>query len=130
MTTQQPDRLITVHDLEHPRSVTRSIKACLTLAGAAAAGVFALAATSPAANADTVDIPTFRLPLTANRSIQNHSVYRPFTRAGDAFERTGLHRFAGLHFQRPATDPGTFTSDLCNVDAYGFNGPINPTLSH
>jgi hypothetical protein len=48
---QQPhnpltESLITCHNLEHPRSVTRRIKACLTLAGAAAA-VLALASTSP-----------------------------------------------------------------------------------
>ena len=45
---QQPlnplaESLITCHNLEHPRSVTRRIKACLTLAGAAAAAVLALA---------------------------------------------------------------------------------------
>jgi hypothetical protein len=49
---QQPlnplaESLITCHNLEHPRSVTRRINACLTLAGAAAA-VLALASTSPA----------------------------------------------------------------------------------
>jgi hypothetical protein len=40
------ESLITCHNLEHPRAVTRRIKACLTLAGAAAA-VLALASTSP-----------------------------------------------------------------------------------
>jgi hypothetical protein len=39
--------LITCHNLEYPRSVTRRIKECLTLAGAAAA-VLALAPTNPA----------------------------------------------------------------------------------
>jgi hypothetical protein len=35
--------LVTCHNLDHPRSITRRIKACLTLAGAAAAAVLALA---------------------------------------------------------------------------------------
>jgi hypothetical protein len=48
---QQPHKpltesLITSNNLEHPRSITRRIKACVSLAGAAA-GVLALAATSP-----------------------------------------------------------------------------------
>jgi hypothetical protein len=48
---QQPlnplaESLITCHNLVHPRSVTRRIKACLTLAGAATA-VLAPASTSP-----------------------------------------------------------------------------------
>jgi hypothetical protein len=51
--TQQAESLITIHNLEHPRSVTRCAKAFLTLAGATAVGVLALTATSPAANADT-----------------------------------------------------------------------------
>lgn len=52
MSTQQslqPGSMITIHNLEHPRSITRPIKACLTLAGAAAAGVLAMTVTSPAA---------------------------------------------------------------------------------
>jgi hypothetical protein len=49
---QQPvnplaESLTTCHNLEHPRSVTRRFKACLFLAGAAAA-VLGLASTSPA----------------------------------------------------------------------------------
>ena len=46
MGTQQckPDNLITIHNLEHPRSVTRRIKAFLTLASAATVGVLALTA--------------------------------------------------------------------------------------
>jgi hypothetical protein len=48
---QQPlnplvESLITCHNLEHPRSVTRRIRACLTLAGAAAA-VLGLAVNQP-----------------------------------------------------------------------------------
>jgi hypothetical protein len=35
--------MITIHNLEHPQSIARRIKACLTLAGAAAAAVLALA---------------------------------------------------------------------------------------
>jgi hypothetical protein len=34
--------MVTIHDVEHPRSIMRRIKACLTLAGAAAAAVLAL----------------------------------------------------------------------------------------
>jgi len=53
VSTPQAKRLVTVENLEHPRSVTRGVKACLTLAGAAAAGVVALtAATSPAGPAE------------------------------------------------------------------------------
>ena len=35
--------LVTCHNLDHPRPITRRIKACLTLAAAAAAAVLALA---------------------------------------------------------------------------------------
>jgi hypothetical protein len=49
--------MITILNVEHPRSITRRIRACLTLAGAAAIGVFALASVAPAANADTVELP-------------------------------------------------------------------------
>jgi hypothetical protein len=67
MTKQRPqqalntsaDSLITSHSVEHPLSMTRRIKVGLTLAGAAAAAVFALAANLPVANADTVDLPDF-----------------------------------------------------------------------
>lgn len=56
MSTQQPppplnlpaESLITSQNVEQPRSITRRIKACLTLAGGATVGVLALAATSPA----------------------------------------------------------------------------------
>jgi hypothetical protein len=46
VSTQQAEALVTIRNLEHPRSVTRCIRACLTLAGAAAAGVLALTAVS------------------------------------------------------------------------------------
>lgn len=47
------------HNVEHPRRPTRRITAGLTLAGAGAAAAFALTATSPAANADNAELPTF-----------------------------------------------------------------------
>ena len=53
MSTQQPEILITIQNLDHPRSISRGMRPWLALAGAAAAGVLALTATSPAANADT-----------------------------------------------------------------------------
>jgi hypothetical protein len=51
VSTQQPppplnlpaESLITNQNVEHPRSITRRIKACLTLAGGATVGVLALA---------------------------------------------------------------------------------------
>jgi hypothetical protein len=50
VSTQQPppplnlpaESLITNQNVEHPRSITRRIKACLTLAGGATVGVLAL----------------------------------------------------------------------------------------
>ncbi|MGA8328630.1 MAG: hypothetical protein WB777_04990 [Mycobacterium sp.] len=63
MSTQQSEQcesLITFQNLEYPRAITRGIRACLTLSGAAAAGVLALTVASPAAVADTADWPVFR----------------------------------------------------------------------
>ncbi len=122
MTTQQPDRLITVHDLEHPRSVTRSIKAGLTLAGVAAAGVFALAATSPAANADTVDLPD--LPSLTGEPINPESlgVAPLFTALAEQYNGSYTD---SLGVSVNTTAP--FTPEPLQVDAYGFNG-INPTF--
>jgi hypothetical protein len=54
--------LVTSHDVEHPRAIGRRIKAGLTLVGAAAAGVLALILTSPAAIADTAELPNVPLP--------------------------------------------------------------------
>jgi hypothetical protein len=61
--SQPPVTLVTSYDIEHPHAIGRRIKAGLTLVGAAAAAVLALAAASPVANADvtTVDLPDFPL---------------------------------------------------------------------
>jgi hypothetical protein len=56
---QPPVKLVTSYDVEHPHAIGRRIKAGLTLVGAAAAAVLALAAGSPSANADTVDLPDY-----------------------------------------------------------------------
>ena len=50
--SQPPVMLVTSYDIEHPHAIGRRIKAGLTLVGAAAAAVLALAGGSPAANAD------------------------------------------------------------------------------
>ena len=52
MSAEQPEQsesLITIENLEHPRSITRRIRACLTLAGVGATGVLAVTATRCAA---------------------------------------------------------------------------------
>jgi hypothetical protein len=89
VSTDQAERLTTIHNLEHPRSVTRQIRAAMTLAGAAAAGVLALAAASPAAQADTVDIPS--LPIANGNEIIPESLgVLPFF-GGEAFEQNGTY---------------------------------------
>jgi hypothetical protein len=52
-----PKSLATSHDVEHPHAIGRRVKAGLTLVSAAAAGVLALILTSPAAIADTAELP-------------------------------------------------------------------------
>jgi hypothetical protein len=64
---QPPVKLVTSYDIEHPHAIGRRIKAGLTLVGAAAAAVLALAGGSPAANADTVELLDFPT-TTAGRS--------------------------------------------------------------
>jgi hypothetical protein len=120
--SKQPDRLITVQNLEHPRSVTRRIRACLTLAGAAAAGVLALTATSPAANADTVDLPD--LPSLTGEPINPESlgVAPLFTALAEQYNGSYTD---SLGVSVNTTAP--FTPEPLQVDAYGFNG-INPTF--
>jgi hypothetical protein len=88
--------MITIHDVEHPRSITRRIKACLTLVGAAAAGVLALTATSPAANADTADIPS--LPIGSGDETGPESLGIPPLFDGSAFEQNG--QLASRRIQR------------------------------
>jgi hypothetical protein len=101
--------MITVHNLEHPRSVTRQIKACLTLAGVAAAAVLAMTATSPAANADTVDLPEF--PATSGAQIAPESLgVAPFF-AGEAYEQNGSY-----------TD--LLGTDVDTSASYYLNGPL------
>jgi hypothetical protein len=89
VTTQQAESLIAVHNLEYPRSVTRRIKAGLTLAGVAAASVLALMATSPAAQADTADIPSLPAPIGDEISPESLGI-SPFF-GGEAFEQDGTY---------------------------------------
>lgn len=53
-----PAPMVSIQDLEHPHAIGRRIKTGLTLVGAAAGVVLALAA-APSATADTVDMPDF-----------------------------------------------------------------------
>src|SRR5882757_9751160 len=57
-----PKSLVTSHDVEHPHAIGPRVKAGRTLVGAAAAGVLALILTSPAAIADTAELPDIPLP--------------------------------------------------------------------
>ncbi len=122
MTAQQlkPDNLITIHNLEHPKSVTRRIKACLTLAGAAAAGILALTATSPAANADTVDLPV--LPVGGGEIDPQSLGIAPFF-TGQTYEQNGTYTdLLGNSFNT------TIDNNPFQVNSYEFPG-INPTLA-
>jgi hypothetical protein len=78
------------NNLEHPRSTRRRINASLTLAGAAAAAVLALAATSPVANADTVDLPDF--PDLGNDETGLESLGAPPLVDGIALQDTGVYQ--------------------------------------
>jgi hypothetical protein len=119
--SQQPESLVTIHNLEHSRPMTRRIKACLTLAGAAAAGVLALTATSPAAQADTVDVPVF--PSGSGETIDPQSLgIAPFFTA-EAYEQQGTYTdLLGNQFDT-AVDNQPF-----EVNNYAFPG-INPSLA-
>jgi hypothetical protein len=93
---QQP--LVTSHDVEHPHAVGRRVKSGLTLFGVAAAGVLALIVTSPAALADTVELPDFPI-ATGDES---------------DFVSTGLPPF---YLESSFDQPGTYT-DLLGVQVF------------
>jgi hypothetical protein len=119
VSTQQAESLVTIYNLEHPRSLTRRIKACLTLAGAAAAGILALTATSPAANADTVDLPV--LPVGGGEIDPQSLGIAPFF-IEQAYEQNGTYTdLLGDQFNTTTDD------DPFQINLYEFPG-INPSL--
>ena len=89
--SQPPVKLVTSYDIEHPHAIGRRIKAGLTLVGAAAAAVLALAAGSPSANAtpDTVVLPDF--PTTTGEQISPETLGIPLLFGGEAYEQNGSY---------------------------------------
>ena len=90
--------LVISHDVEHPHAVGRRIRAGLTLVGAASAGVLALILTSPAAVADTVELPD--LPIATGDESN--------------FVSTGLPPY---FLESSFDQPGTYT-DLLGVQVF------------
>jgi hypothetical protein len=97
-TSQIHQPLVISHDVEHPHAVGRRVKSGLTLLGVAAAGVLALIVTSPAALADTVELPDFPI-ATGDES---------------NFVSTGLPPF---YLESSFDQPGTYT-DLLGVQVF------------
>ena len=141
MSTKQTESLITFDNLEHPRSVIRRIKAGLTLAGAAAAGVLALAAASPAANADTVDLPV--LPITGGETIDPESLgIAPFFTEqaygengtytdllGDKFDTTIDGQPLEINnYEFPGLNPSLVFSDVFAQGQASDSGALNGTV--
>ena len=87
--SQPPMTLVTSYDIEHPHALGRRIKAGLTLVGAAAAAVLALAGGSPSANADTVELPDF--PTTSGDQISPETLGIPLLFGGEAYEQNGSY---------------------------------------
>jgi hypothetical protein len=87
--SQPPVKLVTSCDIEHPHALGRRIKAGLTLVGAAAAAVLALAGASPSANADTVELPDF--PTTSGDQMSPESLGIPLLFGGEAYEQNGSY---------------------------------------
>jgi hypothetical protein len=118
--SQPPVTLVTSYDIEHPHAIGRRIKAGLTLVGAAAAAVLALAAGSPAANADTADLPVFPV-IDPGSATGVESLGVPPLFAGQAFEFSGTYTdLVGVHMD--STDSGRFLTE----DSYGFPGNGSP----
>jgi hypothetical protein len=97
-THQAHQPLVTIHDVEQPHAVGRRVKSGLTLLGVAAAGVLALIVTTPAALADTVELPDFPI-ATGDQS---------------DFVSTGLPPF---FLENSFDQPGTY-SDLLGVQVF------------
>lgn len=115
-----PKSLVTSHDVEHPHAIGRRVKAGLTLVGAAAAGVLALILTSPAAIADTADLPVFPV-ADVGSATGFESLGVPPLFAGQAFEFSGTYTdLVGVHMD--STDSGRFLTE----DSYGFPGNGSP----
>jgi hypothetical protein len=87
--SQPPVKLVTSYDIEHPHALGRRIKAGLTLVGAAAGAVLVLAAGSPSANADTVELPDF--PTTSGDQISPETLGIPLLFGGEAYEQNGSY---------------------------------------
>jgi hypothetical protein len=120
--SEQSESLITVQNLEHPRAITRGIKACLRLAGAAAAGVLALTVTSPAAVADTVDLPDVPTFSGETMDSESHDI-APFF-GGEAYQVNST--FTDLFGESIDTTASYYDGGPLQVDEYTFPG-INPS---
>jgi hypothetical protein len=70
VSAEQPVIMVTSHHIEHPYASNPRIKTGLIFIGAAAA-IVALAAGSPSANADTVDLPDFPIETSVVGSTAN-----------------------------------------------------------
>jgi hypothetical protein len=114
-----PNTLVTSHDVEHPHAVGRRAKAGLTLVGAAAAGVLALILTSPAAIADTAELPEIPLP-TGPETVEGSFGLPPlFT--GQSLEGNASYTDL-LGVQISSATPLQF-------DTWEFPGAFNPSIS-
>jgi hypothetical protein len=107
--SQPPVKLVTSYDVEHPHAIGRRIKAGLTLVGAAVGAVLALAGGSPAANADTVELPDF--PTTTGDQISPETLGIPLLFGGEAYEQNGSY-----------TD--SLGVDVDTAGVQGLNGPL------
>jgi hypothetical protein len=110
------------HNDEHARSTPRRIGVGLALAGAAAAATLGLTATSPAANADSVDLPVFPNE-TGTQTDQEFVGLAPlFT--GSTFEENGTYTDL-LGYNVDTTNPGYLPLDL---DSYYIPNSDTPSF--
>jgi hypothetical protein len=116
---RSPKTLVSTHDVEHPHAVGRRVKAALTLVGAAAAGVLALILTSPAAIADTVDLPEIPLP-TGPETVEGSFGLPPLF-MGQSLEANASYTDL-LGVQISSATPLQF-------DTWEFPGAFNPSIS-
>jgi hypothetical protein len=106
----------------HARTSQRRIGVGLALAGAAAAAALALTATSPAAKADTVDVPD----VPDETGIETGQEYFGLTPLfqGDSFEGNG--NFTDLlGYNVDTTSPGDLPLDW---DSYAVPDDVNPSF--
>jgi hypothetical protein len=109
------------HYDEHAGSAQRRIGVGLALvAGAAVAAALALTATSPAANADTIDLPVLPSATGSETGQENLGIAPLFT--GSAYEQNGTYTDL-LGYQVDTTAPGYLPLDWDRYDAPNSSSP-------